>query len=371
MRDADVERNVQEKLKKKSRALSRMGEYWLDQEINDRSVAVDMKLVKAAIEMNERSRNILTESAKRLTEIENPNSVQQLKNWLAKKGIFTKSLGKKQVDEMLKTAPGELTEVLTLRRQLFKSSVKKYKAMQNAVYADGRVRGMFQFYGVNRSGRWAGSLIQLHNLPQNHITDLEAARSLVRKGDYEAVEMLYGDVHGTLSQLIRTVFIPREKHKFIVADFSAIEARVLAWFAGETWRSEVFESGGDIYCASASQMFKVPVEKHGVNAHLRQKGKIAELALGYGSSAGALKNMGALEIGLKEDELWALVDSWRKSNLNITKLWWAVDRASLKAVREKSTEKAADIKFTYESGMFFYNPSIWSAARIREAPHRG
>ena len=254
------------------------GEYHLDQEINDRGVALDITLVEEAIRMDARSRTELTDAMKRLTDLDNPNSVQQMKDWLAENGMETDTLGKKAVTELLKTAPPELADVLSLRQQLAKSSVKKYQAMDNAVCADGRARGMFQFYGANRTGRWAGRLIQIHNLPQNHLPDLKQARGLVRIGDYYAVKMLYEDVPDTLSQLIRTAFVPKPGSRFIVADFSAIEARVIAWLAGETWRQEVFENGGDIYCASASQMFKVPVEKHGTNGHLRQKGKQAELA---------------------------------------------------------------------------------------------
>ena len=254
---------------------------------------------------------------------------------------------------MLKTAPPELQTVLTLRQQLAKSSVKKYQAMETAVCADGRARGMFQFYGANRTGRWAGRIIQMQNLPQNHLNDLSEARSLVRSGDFEAVEMLYEDVPDTLSQLIRTAFVPQNGRKFIVADFSAIEARVIAWLAGETWRQEVFAEGKDIYCASASQMFGVPVEKHGINGHLRQKGKIAELALGYGGSVGALKAMGALEMGLTEEELPPLVAAWRQSNPNITKLWWDVDRAAMEAVRYKHTNETHGIEFSCKSGMLF------------------
>lgn len=265
----------------------------------------------------------------------------------------TDTLGKKAVAEMLKTAPPELQTVLTLRQQLAKSSVKKYQAMETAVCADGRARGMFQFYGANRTGRWAGRIIQMQNLPQNHLSDLAEARGLVRCGDFEGLQMLYEDVPDTLSQLIRTAFVPQDDRKFIVADFSAIEARVIAWLAGEDWRQKVFAEGKDIYCASASQMFGVPVEKHGINGHLRQKGKIAELALGYGGSVGALKAMGALEMGLSEEELPPLVDAWRQANPNITKLWWDVDRAAMEAVRFKHTNETHGITFACKSGMLF------------------
>ena len=290
---------------------------------------------------------------KELTALENPNSVQQMKQWLSDNGMETDTLGKKAVSEMLKTAPPELQTVLTLRQQLAKSSVKKYQTMGTAVCADGRARGMFQFYGANRTGRWAGRIIQMQNLPQNHLSDLAEARGLVRCGDFEGVKMLYEDVPDTLSQLIRTAFVPQGDRKFIVADFSAIEARVIAWLAGEEWRQKVFSDGKDIYCASASQMFGVPVEKHGVNGHLRQKGKIAELALGYGGSVGALRAMGALDMGLTEDELPPLVGAWRQANPKIVQFWWAVDRAVMEAVRFKHTNETHGITFSCRSGMLF------------------
>ena len=328
-------------------------EYHIDQEINDRGVALDMELVRQAIQMDGRSRSELTQAMKELTALENPNSVQQMKQWLSDNGMETDTLGKKAVSEMLKTAPPELQTVLTLRQQLAKSSVKKYQTMGTAVCADGRARGMFQFYGANRTGRWAGRIIQMQNLPQNHLSDLAEARGLVRCGDFEGVKMLYEDVPDTLSQLIRTAFVPQGDRKFIVADFSAIEARVIAWLAGEVWRQKVFSDGKDIYCASASQMFGVPVEKHGVNGHLRQKGKIAELALGYGGSVGALRAMGALDMGLTEDELPPLVGAWRQANPKIVQFWWAVDRAVMEAVRFKHTNETHGITFSCRSGMLF------------------
>ena len=352
-RDVDVERSIQEKLARFPVPEFVGEEYHMDQEINDRGVRLDMDLVHAAIEMDSRSRAELTAAMKRLTELDNPNSVQQMKQWLLDNGLETDTLGKKAVAELMKTAPLELREVLTLRQQLAKSSVKKYQAMENAVCADGRARGMFQFYGANRTGRFSGRIIQLQNLRQNHLPDLDVARSLVRMGDYEAVKMLYTDVPDTLSQLIRTAFIPRDGAKFIVADFSAIEARVIAWYAGEHWRQEVFAKGGDIYCASASAMFHVPVEKHGVNGHLRQKGKISELALGYGGSVGALKAMGALEMGLNEDELKPLVDAWRNANPKIVEFWWAVDRAAKNAVKNRTSDMTHGIRFQYQSGFLF------------------
>ena len=353
IRDVETEMAIQAKLANFPVPESVWDEYHLDQEINDRGVALDMTLVRQAIDMDRRSREKLTAAMKKLTELDNPNSVQQMKQWLSDNGLKTDTLGKKAVAELLKIAPEPLGKALSLRQQLAKSSVKKYQTMETAVCADGRARGMFQFYGANRTGRWAGRLIQMQNLPQNHLSDLEQARALVRGGNYDALQMLYEDVPDTLSQLIRTAFVPRTGAKFIVSDFSAIEARVIAWFAGERWRQEVFAKGGDIYCASASQMFKVPVEKHGINGHLRQKGKIAELALGYGGSVGALKAMGALEMGLTEDELPPLVDAWRQTNPNIVKLWWDVDRAAMEAVRNKHTNSTHGIVFSCQSGMLF------------------
>ena len=353
VRDVEVEMSIQAKLAKFPVPESVWEEYHIDQEINDRGVALDMDLVHQAIEMDTRSRQGLLAGMKRLTALENPNSVQQMKQWFSENGLELDSLGKKNVAEAIKTAPPDQREVLLLRQQLAKSSVKKYQAMEKAVCADGRARGMFQFYGANRTGRWAGRIIQMQNLPQNHLPDLTEARSLVRNGDFEAVQMLYEDVPDTLSQLIRTAFVPKSGYKFIVADFSAIEARVLAWFAGEQWRQDVFANGGDIYCASASQMFKVPVEKHGINGHLRQKGKIAELALGYGGSVGALKAMGALEMGLSEEELPPLVNAWRTSNPNIVRFWWDVDRAAMNAVQKHIDGDVAGITFAYRSGMMF------------------
>ena len=352
-RDVEAEMGIQQKLSKFPVPPQVWEEYDIDQEINDRGVRIDMELVEQAIQMDARSRQELTDAMKRMTALENPNSVQQMKQWLSDNGMETDSLGKKVVAELLKTAPPELTEVLTLRQQLAKSSVRKYQAMEKTVCSDNRARGMFMFYGANRTGRFSGRNIQLQNLPQNHLPDLAEARALVRSGDFDAVELLYEDVPDTLSQLIRTAFIPRDGAQFLVADFSAIEARVIAWFAGETWRQEVFSKGGDIYCASASQMFKVPVEKHGINGHLRQKGKIAELALGYGGSVGALKAMGALEMGLTEEELPQLVDAWRQSNPNIVKFWWAVDRAVMEAVRYKHTTTDYGLTFSCRSGMLF------------------
>ena len=353
LRDVETEMGIQQRLAKFPVPQTVWEEYHQSEEINDTGVRLDMELVAQAIEMDTLSRQKLTASMKRMTALENPNSVQQMKQWLSDNGMETDSLDKKAVNELLKKAPPELADVLLLRQQLAKSSVRKYQAMENTVCADGRARGMFQFYGANRTGRFSGRNIQLQNLPQNHLPDLAEARALVRSGDFAAVELLYEDVPDTLSQLIRTAFIPREGAQFLVADFSAIEARVIAWYADESWRQKVFEHGGDIYCASASQMFKVPVEKHGINGHLRQKGKIAELALGYGGSVGALKAMGAIDMGLTEDELPSLVDAWRQANPKIVEFWWAVDRAVMEAVKYKHTTSLYGLTFSCRSGMLF------------------
>lgn len=353
IRDVETEIGIKDRLVKFPVPEEVWDEYHIDQEINDRGVRLDMYLVKEAIEMDSRSQSELTAAMKAMTALDNPNSVQQMKQWLSDNGLETDSLGKKVVAELIKTAPPELQTVLELRQQLAKSSVKKYQTMERAVCDDGRARGMFAFYGANRTGRWAGRLIQLQNLPQNHLPDLADARALVKSGDFDAVKLLYEDVPDTLSQLIRTAFIPKDGTQFYVSDFSAIEARVIAWYAGETWRQKVFETGGDIYCASASQMFHVPVEKHGTNGHLRQKGKIAELALGYGGSVGALKAMGAIEMGLTEDELPALVDAWRQSNPRIVEFWWAVDHAVMEAVKYKHTTTEYGLTFSCKSGMLF------------------
>ena len=353
IRDVETEMGIQQRLSKFPVPDFVWEEYHIDQEINDRGVKIDMELVRQAIAIDERSRNELISAMREFTQLENPNSVQQMKGWLANNGLMTESLDKKAVAELMKNAPPELIRVLTLRQQLAKSSVRKYQAMQNAVCADGRARGLFSFYGANRTGRFSSKIIQLQNLARNSMSDLDQARALIKTGDYDAVSMLYDDVPDTLSQLVRTAFVPPKGKLFYVADFSAIEARVIAWFAGEKWRSEVFRKGGDIYCASASQMFKVPVEKHGINGHLRQKGKIAELALGYGGGMGALKAMGALEMGLKEEELQPLVNAWRNANPNIVKFWWAVDNAVMEAVNKRTTTETHGITFSFKSGMLF------------------
>lgn len=369
-RDVEVEMSIQDRLKKYPVPDFVWDEYHLDQEINDRGIALDMDVVENALAFDAKSKAELADKMQKLTDLDNPNSVVQMKRWLADNGLELDSLGKKEVAQAVKTAPKELAEVLLLRQQLSKSSVKKYQAMQNAVCEDGRTRGMFQFYGANRSGRWAGRMIQLQNLPQNHMPDLRQARGLVESGNYTALELLYDDIPDTLSQLIRTAFVPRAEMKFVVADFSAIEARVLSYLAKESWRSKVFKNNGDIYCASASAMLGVPVEKHGENGHLRQKGKIAELALGYGGSVGALKAMGALDMGLEEEELQPLVDSWRSANPNIVRFWWDVDRSVKDTVKNRVTTETHGIRFFYQSGMLFIQlPSGRRLSYVK--PHMG
>ena len=352
-RDVEVEMSIQQKLSRFPVPDSVWDEYHLDQKINDRGILLDMDVVTNAIKFDTFSKARLMGTLKDKTDLENPNSVAQMKDWLLSKGIEADSLDKKAVLELLKTVPSDVADVLKLRQQLAKSSVKKYQAMQHSVCADKRVRGMFQFYGAGRSGRWAGRIVQFQNLPAPHMTDLTEARDIVKSGDYEFMNVLYDDVPDALSQLIRTAFIPKPGYKFCVADFSAIEARVIAFLAKENWRMKVFKDNGDIYCASASAMFHVQVEKHGVNGHLRQKGKIAELALGYGGSVGALTAMGALDMGLTEDELQPLVDSWRASNPNIVQFWWDVDRCVKTAIKQRTATETHGIRFIYQSGMLF------------------
>lgn len=352
-RDVEVEMSIQQKLSRFPVPDSVWAEYHIDQEINDRGILLDMDVVTNAIKFDTFSKARLMGTLKDKTDLENPNSVTQMKDWLLSKGIEADSLDKKAVIELLKTVPSDVADVLKLRQQLAKSSVKKYQAMQNSVCADKRVRGMFQFYGAGRSGRWAGRIVQFQNLPAPHMTDLTEARDIVKSGDYEFMNILYDDVPDALSQLIRTAFIPKPGYKFCVADFSAIEARVIAFLAKENWRMKVFKDNGDIYCASASAMFHVPVEKHGVNGHLRQKGKIAELALGYGGSVGALTAMGALDMGLTEDELQPLVDSWRASNPNIVQFWWDVGHCVKTAIKQRTATETHGIRFIYQSGMLF------------------
>ena len=352
-RDVEVELGIKARLAKFPVPDFIWDEYHLDQEVNDRGILVDMTLVEQAIAIDGKTKYSLRSRMQETTGLENPNSVAQMKDWLSGRGIEAESLDKKAVKEMLPDADEDVADVLACRQQLAKASVSKYRAMQKAVCADGRARGMFAFYGANRTGRWAGKIIQLQNLPQNHMDDLEEARSLVRDGNFEALEMMYDNIPNVLSELIRTAFVPKPGYKYIVSDFSAIEARVLSHLAGEQWRIDVFREGKDIYCASASSMFHVPVEKNGVNGHLRQKGKIAELALGYGGSVGALKAMGAIEMGLEESELQPLVTMWREANPCIVRFWWDVDAAVKKAVMYKTSVEAHGFRFFYQSGMLF------------------
>ena len=362
LRDVEAEMQIQHRLARFPVLDFVWEEYWQDQEINDRGIGVDMEMVRSAVIIDGRSKEELAAAMQELTGLENPNSVQQMRQWLLENGMETGSLDKKAVAGLLADALEPLKTALMLRQQLARSSVKKYQAMENAVCEDSRVHGMFQFYGANRTGRYSGRLVQLQNLPQNHIPDLAQARGLVKARDFDALSLLYEDIPDTLSQLIRTAFVPQDGRKFIVADFSAIEARVIAWIAGERWRMKIFEGGGDIYCASASRMFHVPVEKHGVNGHLRQKGKIAELALGYGGAVGALKSMGALEMGLAEEELQPLVSAWRDSNTRITEFWWAVDHAVKECIKKRVPTETHGIRFSYESGMLFI--TLFSGRRL-------
>ena len=351
IRDVETELEIQQKLSKFPVPEFVWEEYQLDQAINDRGIKVDMDFVVQAIEFDSVIRNKLIIEMQQITNLENPNSVQQLKGWLENQGVNTESLGKEYVKELVKNTNGEVASALSIRLKLAKSSIKKYQAMVDVAGFDKRCRGMFQFMGANRTGRFSGRNIQLQNLPRNYLSELDIVRAIIRSGDTDTMTMLYDDVPDVLSQLIRTAFIPKEGNKFFVADFSAIEARVIAWLAGERWRKELFQNGGDIYCMSASQMFGVPVVKHGVNGELRQKGKIAELACGYGGSVGALKAMGALSMGLEEDELQPLVTAWRESNPNIVALWWEVDKAVKECIKKRILTKSHGIQFIYQSGM--------------------
>ena len=352
-RDVEVEMAIQERLQKFPVPDPVWEEYHQDQEINDRGIAIDLELARQAVAMDAKSRESLMAALKEKTGLENPNSVLQMLGWLEARGLKSDSLGKKQVKELLKTAQEPLHSVLLLRQKLAKSSVKKYQAMEMTACQDGRARGMFQFYGANRTGRFAGRHIQLQNLPQNHLPDLSEARELVQQGNYEALDLLYDSIPDVLSQLIRTAFVPREGMKFVVSDFSAIEARVISWMAGEKWKSAAFAAGKDIYCSTASQMFGVPVVKHGVNGDLRQKGKIAELACGYGGSVGALKAMGAMDMGIPEDELGPLVQSWRDANPHIVDFWWQVDRAVKTAIKQRIPVQVNHLRFFCKNGMLF------------------
>ena len=352
-RDVEAELEIDRKLSRFPVPDFIWQEFYLDQEINDRGILVDMQLADKAINLDAEAKEELTAEMQRLTGVENPNSVYQLLDWLETQGYKSDSLGKAQVQELIKTAKKPVKSVLEMRLQLSKSSVKKYQAMKIAKCEDKRVRGMFSFYGASRTGRFCSKIIQIQNLPQNHLPDLNEARELVKCCSFEDVRMLYDDVPDTLSQLIRTAFIPRPNMKFIVADFSAIEARVIAWLAVEEWRMRAFANGEDIYCASASKMFGVPVVKHGINGHLRQKGKVAELACGYGGSVGAMKAMGADTLGLSDTELKQIVTDWREASPHITELWWAVDRAVKKAIKEKTTTETHGLKMSYEAGFLF------------------
>lgn len=353
IRDVDVEKQIRERLWRYPISEKEQVFYCMDQRINDRGIMVDLELVNHAVACDLLYKETAAEKAYALTGLDNPNSVSQLKEWLEKKGLCVDSLAKDVVRELVGQTQGDVKEMLKLRLATSKTSVKKYEAIERSVCHDNRVRGLLKFYGANRTGRWAGRLVQIHNLPQNHISDLELARDLVREGRYAEVEMLYESTPNVLSELIRTAFVPKDGCRFIVSDFSAIEARVLAWLAGEKWRLQAFSEGKDIYCASASQMFGVPVEKNGVNSELRQKGKISELALGYGGATGALTSMGALQMGLTEEELPGLVTTWRNANPAITAFWWSVDEAAVSAVRDRKQTKVGRITFEYTSGMLF------------------
>lgn len=353
-RDVEVEIAIQQRLAKYPVPNFVWNEYHLDQQINDRGIGVDMELVRHAITINEDIKNEITAEIQALTMLDNPNSVQQMKEWLAENGMETESLGKQAVKELLETAPPELAKVLSLRQQLAKSSVKKYDAMLSSHCIDDRIRGMFQFYGANRSGRFSGRLVQLQNLYRNSMPHLDTARDLIKADDIETLDLLFGDIPDVLSQLIRTALVPKAPYKrFIVADFTSIEGVVLSWLAGEQWRLDVFKNGGDIYCISASKIFGVPVVKHGINGHLRQKGKIAELACGYGGSVGAMKAMGAQEMGLSDDEIQQIVTDWRDASPNIVKLWWDVDRAVKKCIKEKTEADVKGLHIFCESGFLF------------------
>ena len=353
MRDVDVERQIADKLKMYPISDEEHRLYVLDQIINDRGVLVDSELAEQAVKLNSIQTAVAVEQAYMITGLENPNSVTQLKQWLKEKGVEIESLSKKSVKSLADETDGDVSEMLKLRLLMAKTSVKKYEAVIRSVCSDNRVHGMMRFCGANRTGRWSGNILQPQNLPQNHLPDLTLARDIVKDGDFEMLDMMFGNVPNVLSELIRTVLIPKPNHRFIVADFSAIEARVLAWIAGEQWRIDTFKNGGDIYCASASKMFKVPVEKHGVNGELRQKGKISELACGYGGSVGALKNMGAVEMGVPEDELQGLINDWRNANPHIVKLWTEVGNTAMKAIKEKTIVSLGKLVFMYERGILF------------------
>lgn len=353
LRDIETEMEIQKKLSRFPVPENEWRNYCLDQKINDRGVALDMELAHRAVQCDNQYREFYLRQAREITGLENPNSVLQLRDWLWERGVELDSLSKNAVQDLLPDTDGDVRKVLSLRQELAKSSVKKYTAMENLVCRDSRGRGLIQFYGASRTGRYAGKLLQVQNLPQNHLPDLETARALVQSGNFDALEMLYDSVPNVLSELIRTAIVPKKGCRFIVSDFSAIEARVLSWFAGEQWRLDTFTQGGDIYCASASQMFGVPVEKHGINGELRQKGKQAELACGYGGSVGAMKSMGAVRMGVKEEELQPLVDAWRQANPRIVQFWWEVDRAAKTCVKQHVPTQVGKLRFEYQSGILF------------------
>lgn len=353
LRDVETEMEIQKKLSRFPVPENEWRNYCLDQKINDRGVALDMELAHRAVQCDNQYREFYLRQAREITGLENPNSVLQLRDWLWERGVELDSLSKNAVQDLLPDTDGDVRKVLSLRQELAKSSVKKYTAMENLVCRDSRGRGLIQFYGASRTGRYAGKLLQVQNLPQNHLPNLETARALVQSGNFDALEMLYDSVPNVLSELIRTAIVPKRGCRFIVSDFSAIEARVLSWFAGEQWRLDTFTQGGDIYCASASQMFGVPVEKHGINGELRQKGKQAELACGYGGSVGAMKSMGAVRMGVKEEELQPLVDAWRQANPRIVQFWWEVDRAAKTCVKQHIPTQAGRLRFEYQSGILF------------------
>lgn len=353
LRDVETEMEIQKKLSRFPVPENEWRNYCLDQKINDRGVALDMELAHRAVQCDNQCREFYLRQAREITGLENPNSVLQLRDWLWERGVELDSLSKNAVQDLLPDTDGDVRKVLSLRQELAKSSVKKYTAMENLVCRDSRGRGLIQFYGASRTGRYAGKLLQVQNLPQNHLPDLETARALVQSGNFDALEMLYDSVPNVLSELIRTAIVPKKGCRFIVSDFSAIEARVLSWFAGEQWRLDTFTQGGDIYCASASQMFGVPVEKHGINGELRQKGKQAELACGYGGSVGAMKSMGAVRMGVKEEELQPLVDAWRQANPRIVQFWWEVDRAAKTCVKQHVPTQVGKLRFEYQSGILF------------------
>ncbi|GFH91674.1 DNA polymerase I, thermostable [Lachnospiraceae bacterium] len=352
-RDVDVEKSIRRKLHNFPIPESEMELYRIDQRINDRGVLVDMKLVRNAVSCERLHKEVVTKRAYELTGLENPNSVAQLKGWLGDKGMEAESLSKKAVAEMIAETDGEVEELLRLRLMLAKTSVKKYEAIERSACSDGRVHGMLMFYGANRSGRWSGKNVQLHNLPKNYLPDLELARELVKQGRFEDIELLYDSTPNVLSELIRTAFIPKPGCRFVVADFSAIEARVMGWLSGEEWVLDVFRGDGKLYEMTASRMFGIPMSEIGKGSSERAKGKVASLACQYGGSSGALVSMGALDMGLTEEELPPLVAAWRKANPHMVQFWWDVDAAAVKAVTEKQKTKVGKIIFEYKSGILF------------------